>query len=99
MDCHGGRALGDIHGTNDTYQVGETTSASRYRFMSGAVMRFYSPSGTTTVSDADWEDTSVVGCYTLTSVQVAADDYASGCSSHGGGFTTVDSRRARPLTY
>jgi len=84
-------ALGAIHGNNETYTTGAGgTATKRYRFMSGASMRFWSPDDTTS---NNWAATSGGTCYTLS----AADQWGS-CTKHGGGVgQTVN--RARALSY
>jgi predicted CxxxxCH...CXXCH cytochrome family protein len=84
-------ALGAIHGNNETYRPGGATADSpRYRFISGASMRFWNPSNTAT---ANWTATSGGTCYTLS----AADQWGS-CTKHSGGTgQTINSGRA--LSY
>jgi len=92
-------ALGTIHGNNESYNPASGATASkRYRFMSGATMRFYNPNNTTAYSGtANWESTTAAGCYTISSGQ--ADTWAGGCSSHSGGGTGQTKNSGRLLTY
>jgi len=92
-------ALGTIHGNNESYNPASGATASkRYRFMSGATMRFYNPNNTTAYSGtANWESTTAAGCYTISSGQ--ADTWAGGCTSHSGGGTGQTKNSGRLLTY
>jgi predicted CxxxxCH...CXXCH cytochrome family protein len=83
-------SLGAIHGNNESYTPGGGSSTKRYRFMSGASMRFWNPSGTAT---PDWTATSGGTCYTLS----AADQWGS-CTKHSGG-TGQTINRGRSLSY
>ena len=89
-------SLGSIHGNNETYNpAAGTNSSKRYRFMSGASMRYYNPNGSTAypTTETPWGATGSVGCYTLGS----ADQWGS-CTKHSGG-TTQTKNRARSLSY
>jgi hypothetical protein len=97
FNCHGGYstntdgalprgALGAIHGTNETYLPGgSSTTSKRYRFMNGSVLRFYRPGPDVTadITDADWESTSTANtCYTI----AAEDNWSGGgCTQHSSG--------------
>jgi hypothetical protein len=92
-------ALGTIHGNNESYNPGNGATASkRYRFMSGATMRFYNPNSTTAYSGtANWQGTTAAGCYTISSGQT--DTWAGGCSSHNGGVGGQTMNSGRLLFY
>ncbi len=97
MNCHGGapgttdgtNGYGWIHGTNQTFYVGYTTTTrNAYRFTNGGSMRFWDPNGWNTSSGT---------CWTLGGSGRAADQWG-GCTKHSGG--TGNTRKApRPLTY
>lgn len=91
--------LGTIHGNNEDYNpAGGGTPSKRYRFMSGATMRFYNPNGTTAYSGtANWETSAGTGCYTIGSG--AEDTWAGGCTSHSGGASGDPKNSNRKLTY
>ena len=121
--CHGGfgdrisdvvnaaGALGSIHGNNERYVPGiqgtATIPSKRYRFMSGATMRFYDPTldapTAKYATTADWYgDPSVstkegVGCYTIGPV----DTWAGECSQHPIGKESADvpAGKNRTLDY
>jgi hypothetical protein len=88
-------ALGAIHGNNENYNPGNGATASkRYRFMSGASMRFYNPNGTTAYAgETNWTNQTTGGCYTISS----ADVWGS-CTQHSSGRSTT-TNRTRALTY
>jgi hypothetical protein len=86
-NCHGGAGFGAIHGTSDTFGVGEGGGAgtrNAYRFMNGASLRYYDPKG--------WTGTSIT-CYTL-----GTADSWGGCTQHNKG-TNWTKPLQRPLTY
>jgi hypothetical protein len=99
-NCHGGGpshstatvpadGFGWIHGTNQTFYVGYTTTVrNAYRFMNGGSMRFYDPNGWNTASSS---------CYTLGGTGRPADQWG-GCTKHSnsGAYTRIVKR---PLTY
>jgi predicted CxxxxCH...CXXCH cytochrome family protein len=97
MNCHGGgpgttdgtNGYGWIHGTNQTFYVGYTTSTrNAYRFMNGGSMRFWDPNG--------WNTTSGT-CWTLGGTGRPADQWG-GCTKHDGSAGQTRSVY-RPLTY
>jgi cytochrome c553 len=86
-NCHGGSGFGTIHGTSETFGVGEgggSGTRNAYRFMNGASLRYYDPKG--------WTGTNIT-CYTLGS----ADSWG-GCTQHNKG-TNWTKPLQRPLTY
>ncbi len=88
-NCHGGVGFGSIHGTSDTFGMGQnggSGSRNAYRFMNGASLRYYDPEG--------WSS-GIMTCYTLSS----ADSWG-GCTQHDKS-SGADFERPlqRPLNY
>ncbi len=99
LACHGGFSeygsggLGAIHGNNDTYMTeGNGTTTRRFRFMSGATMRWYNPNGATDFTgDGEWTDSTLGGCYTVgTDAPSTGAPWAGGCVSHDTTGAAVD---------
>jgi predicted CxxxxCH...CXXCH cytochrome family protein len=110
LGCHGGRDFGEIHGMNKRYRVASgatdttptATIMKRYRFMSGAAMRYYSPTGTDTPADpAGWQGAAATnyGCYTVSSNTLGLPDTTWGSCNNHTALVTDSVNRVRNLEY
>jgi hypothetical protein len=75
LNCHGGNSVGSIHGNNRSITTQSSYSTKSYRFAFGAELGI-------DMTDAAWEDTSTVACYT------AGTTWGGSCTKHDSGTST-----------
>jgi hypothetical protein len=88
-NCHGGVGFGTIHGTSQSFGVGQdggSGTREAYRFTNGNSLRYYDAMG--------WSG-SQMECYTLSS----GDAPWGGCTKHNRGSNPADKQVVRPLSY